>query len=326
MIERSSRIAGCIWGGAVGDALGAPIEFMSLGAIRRKYGEQGVREYVEFEDGTGAITDDTQMLLFTAEGVLKGGSDILTSIHKSYLRWVYTQGVKPAISKTVLDAGWLVHESGLNRRRCPGNTCLSSLRQYSADLLGEAAQNDSKGCGSVMRVAPVAWAKADDVFGLGCAASWLTHGHPTGWLSGGALALLINRLLEGDELDTALDTVLAETRKRDNSEQVEEAILGARRAASQWSATAESVEQLGGGWIAEEALAIAIFCALKYPTDFREAVILAANISGDSDSTAAITGNIMGTLLGVEAIPQEWIDNLQERDIIAKMVADCEKK
>ena len=58
-------------GGAVGDALGAPIEFMSKSAIMQKYGKDGVQNYVEFSDGTGAITDDTQMALFTAEGILR---------------------------------------------------------------------------------------------------------------------------------------------------------------------------------------------------------------------------------------------------------------
>jgi len=64
-------IRGCLLGGAVGDALGAPVEFLSLEGIRAHHGERGIEDYVEFTDGRGCITDDTQMTLFTAEGLLR---------------------------------------------------------------------------------------------------------------------------------------------------------------------------------------------------------------------------------------------------------------
>ncbi|NEW80772.1 MAG: ADP-ribosylglycohydrolase family protein [Mariniphaga sp.] len=61
----------CLLGGAIGDALGAPIEFLSIQEIKGLYSPSGVTDYIEFADGTGEFTDDTQMTLFTAEGLLR---------------------------------------------------------------------------------------------------------------------------------------------------------------------------------------------------------------------------------------------------------------
>src|SRR5260370_16834222 len=65
-----SHFRGCLLGGAVGDALGGPVEFLDLEEIVKVYGEQGIRDYAPAYGKLGAITDDTQMTLFTAEAVL----------------------------------------------------------------------------------------------------------------------------------------------------------------------------------------------------------------------------------------------------------------
>ena len=66
-----SKYQASLLGGAIGDALGAPIEFMGIEEIRSKFGPAGVKDYVEFSDGRGVFTDDTQMTLFTAEALLR---------------------------------------------------------------------------------------------------------------------------------------------------------------------------------------------------------------------------------------------------------------
>ena len=83
----------------------------------------------------------------------------------------------------------------------------------------------------------------------------------------------------------------------------------------------DNLHQLGDGWIAEEALAIAIYCALKYKDDFSECIITAVNFNGDSDSTAAIAGNILGAYIGYEAIDHKWKEQLEIADVITN-VAD----
>lgn len=84
----------------------------------------------------------------------------------------------------------------------------------------------------------------------------------------------------------------------------------------------ESIAELGEGWIAEEALAIGVFCALRYKNDFKEALITAVNHSGDSDSTGSITGNILGAYLGTDCIPEDWISKIELIDEIRELAND----
>ena len=144
----------------MGDALGAPVEFMSHAAIAGQYGPNGIQEYAPAYGKTGAITDDTQMALFTAEGVVRAWvrayvhapSAVPTSIAMAYQRWLHTQGLQHPLHTECLN-GWLITQRALHSRRAPGNTCLSGLQGM--HVFKDLASNDSKGCGGVMRVAPV---------------------------------------------------------------------------------------------------------------------------------------------------------------------------
>ena len=319
-------LRGCLLGGAVGDALGAPVEFMSEKAIRRQYGANGVTGYVEFPDGTGSITDDTQMTLFTAEGILrahvgkieKGACDPVAVMRNAYRRWLKTQGgrVPANTSDEVLGSGWLIREKQLFSWRAPGNTCLSAL-EIPADL--EKAPNDRKGCGTVMRMAPPGLFFApEEAYDYGCRFSALTHGHQTGITTGGAFAMLIAELLAKKPLEEALELVLGFLGGKPDAAETAAAL----RKASE----AKNVSELGEGWIAEEALAIGVFCARKHPRDFRAGVLAAVNIDGDSDSTGAITGNILGVINGESAIPAEWLSRLREWEIVSQMADDLWKR
>jgi hypothetical protein len=162
-----SRIRGCLFLGAVGDALGGPVEFSSLTAIRAQHGSEGVREMLPAYGRRGAITDDTQMTLFTAEGLLRASARFTDRgicsppdvVKHAYYRWFWTQGMSVSPELAQLADGWLFGQRELHARRAPGNTCLSALRQH-LDAQQEGREpsvplNDSKGCGGVMRVAPV---------------------------------------------------------------------------------------------------------------------------------------------------------------------------
>lgn len=84
----------------------------------------------------------------------------------------------------------------------------------------------------------------------------------------------------------------------------------------------EAIELIGGGWVGDEALAIALYCAAKYFDDFEKAMIAAVNHSGDSDSTGAITGNILGAVLGYEALPDFYKKDLELHDVILAVADD----
>lgn len=324
------RYRGCLLGGAVGDALGAAIEFDDLGTIRRRFGDAGLQDPAEAYGRVGAITDDTQMTLFTAEGLLqaddrieRGAGHPPLQLWAAYQRWLFTQGEKARTDSDVTWNGELHRVPEMRHRRAPGATCIGALSQEPPDLHGEAtARNDSKGCGGVMRAAPCGLIRGwgdEGPFRIGTAVAAMTHGHPSGHLSAGALALMIARVSDGsspyDALIEAIDTVEA----KPGGEEVCAALVGALEASRSRQPTAEALEHLGAGWIAEEALAIAVYCVLCCPGDFAATVRLAANHSGDSDSTAAIAGNIAGAALGAKAIPAHWLEVLELRDTIDRL-------
>lgn len=319
------RFRGCLLGGAVGDALGAPVEFMSRDQILARYGDEGISDFDVAYGRRGAITDDTQMTLFTAEGLLRayhrsvdrGIVSIRDVVGYAYHRWLRTQGER-GLQPPCDSDGWLFGVPELHSRRAPGTTCLSALRSASAP--GGFAANDSKGCGAVMRMAPVGLVMREQSFEVGDEAGWITHGHPSGHLAAGHLAQTIAAVVDGCSLGEALDAADAQLALRPDNEEVRRAVLRARELARAGESAA-SVEALGEGWVAEEALAISIYCALV-ADDFASGVTLAVNHSGDSDSTGAITGNVLGTLLGVDAIPGAWLDQLELRDVIDRLASD----
>lgn len=84
----------------------------------------------------------------------------------------------------------------------------------------------------------------------------------------------------------------------------------------------EAIQTLGEGWLGEEALAISVYCALKYQDDFASALHAAVNYDGDSDSTGAITGNILGAYLGVDRIPTHWVEQVELGDVLIQIADD----
>ena len=320
------RFRGCLLGGAVGDALGAPVEFSSRTTILNQFGPSGIRDYAPAYGRKGAITDDTQMTLFTAEGFIRaavrhtsrGLCNPVSVIHRAYLRWLRTQGYAPQI-EVEMD-GWLAGLKPLHAQRAPGNTCIAALR--TAIGIGEAARNESKGCGTVMRVAPIGLAcRADLAFQSAVDTAALTHGHPTALASTGFLSTLYNGLNRGEPLPDAIGRALEELRRCPGHEESLLALEHAVSLAGTQTPDPGAVEKLGGGWVAEEAVAIALYCVLVCRS-FEEAVLLAVNHSGDSDSTGSIAGSLWGVMHGVNAIPAKWLEGLELRDEITTLADD----
>lgn len=311
---REERFVGCLLGGAIGDALGAPIEFRSIDSIREEHGPSGVTGFPVLPP-LAPITDDTQMTLFTAEGVVLGtreGVGLVAAVDAAYQRWLATQNARPLAG--VNQEGWLLDRSFLYARRAPGTTCLSALARPERGSV-EHRINNSKGCGGVMRVAPIGLVGGEDSFELAVEVAALTHGHPTGYLSAGAFAQIVAALVAGESLRDAAEQACDTLTDWDDHEETLGAIRAALTLAERGDAPcAETVAILGEGWVAEEALSIALYCALTYPNDPRRALLLAVNHSGDSDSTGAICGNLIGTERGVTALPNDWLARVEGRD------------
>lgn len=326
-MNRLERIKGCLLGGAVGDALGAPVEFLEWTAIEAKFGPQGIVDFAPAYGITGAITDDTQMMLFTAEGLLRayvrgssrGICHVPSVIHHSLLRWLLTQDYQPATPLS--QDGWLIKERALWSRRAPSDTCLNALK--ASNHFGFLAKNNSKGCGAVMRVAPCAF--FGKAFDYAAESGRLTHGHPTGYLAAGLFADILQRMADRqDSLEHALTESLATHGHKTGMEETR-AIL--ERVLfyfyEGYRPTPQRIDELGG-WVAEEALAIGIWCALN-ATSFKQGVISAVNHSGDSVSTGMIAGCLLGIQYGMAEIPACWFELLEMRGVIEKMAEDIER-
>ncbi|MFD6156148.1 ADP-ribosylglycohydrolase family protein [Nocardia sp. NPDC060256] len=327
------RVRGSLVGGAIGDALGWPIEFLKLDQIRGRYGEAGVTGFLP-QHNAGApqeITDDTQMTLFTAEGLLRSavGADPVPALRRAYLRWLQTQqGGRPAAQSD----GWLASLPFLYASRAPGNACMSGLSRQSRGYVAPEPFGEngpvnphSKGCGTVMRSAPfgLVGVGPDQAFVMAARAAQLTHGHPTGYLAAGAFAAILDRVVSGFELPIAVQQTITQLEGfPSNAETV--AALNRAVTLAEDPPTAEQVEQVGAGWIAEECLAIAVYCALHAAKtgDVRAALLLSVNHSGDSDSTGAVAGNLIGAVHGISALPMDWAATVEGRDVLVQVADD----
>lgn len=339
------RIRGSLIGGAIGDALGYPVEFIySFEEIQKRYGERGItrldtrQHWLDETEqvGKAVVSDDTQMTLFTANGILNAkqkGMPGIIGITYAYLEWYLTQiGVK---SSKYHDC-WISNVQELNHRRAPGNTCMSSLDDI---YRGKDPMNNSKGCGGVMRIAPiplyaVAGNRIDIINAdrLAADAAEITHQHPLGYIPAALMSHVIYRLaLDNEPTREGMKRYIMEgvdmIRKRYNTchNDVERMAELAERAIflpDNGKTDLENIGHLGEGWTGEEALAIALYCALKHFDSFEDAMIAAVNHGGDSDSTGAVTGNILGAAIGYEAIPQFFKDDLEMHDLILHMADD----
>ena len=335
------RFRGCLIAGAAGDALGYPFEFKRLHDIRQKYGEAGITAFSLFPGFEKAIvTDDTQMTLFTAAGLLacaengKPGSEA-AYIRHSYLAWLFTQehtcqphpftGARDSdmpelpeefANEPLMQIRWLF------ARRAPGNTCLLALEEGGSGTFFTPA-NDSKGCGGIMRTAPAGLYtdSAEEAFRIGAEAAAITHGHPLGYLSAGMFSYAVCKAAFTDLpfTDIAYDAMdaarkfadqyrLADKYIKTMDDLTEHALLLAKKP---YDTDTEAIAELGEGWVGEEAYAIALYCALRYPHDPEKCLIAAVNHNGDSDSTGAIAGNLLGARLGTSAMPSKFTDALE---------------
>ena len=327
-----NKIKGSMIGGAAGDALGYAVEFMHDYEIFDKYGEQGIAEY-SLKNGAARISDDTQMTLFTANailfaetrGAMRGiGGDPAMYAPQAYLDWYTTQTMNyeegSALRRYNGQGGisWLLDVPELYARRAPGNTCMSALGALKRgegrlDYIKEPV-NDSKGCGGIMRIAPLGLHYKTDaienLYMLGARLSAITHGHSLGYTPSAVLTHILNRIVYPKNEPVSLKDIVIEARDTaadmfKEDEHIAE-LTGLIDLAIELSENdaddLENINRLGKGWVAEETLAIAIYCSLKYQNDFSKGIIAAVNHSGDSDSTGAATGNILGAALGYDKI------------------------
>lgn len=359
-VELKDRVLGCMVGGAVGDALGYPVEFRTWNDIVNEFGDKGITRYKLVRNGKALISDDTQMTLFTAAGLLLGMTrgymrGIMgrpdTYCECTYIDWLMTQKLteRPADDGMFTNGHtWLLDVPELYSRRAPGNTCIMAIEALKNH---DGVKNVSCGCGGVMRTAPIALlcsihqyadGNKEYIDMMAAEAARLTHKHPLGFLPSAVLNHLIMDIMDGEIVGRdrlahaaklAIDVLPEIDSEPDHHKtygelwpkhikRQQDIVMQAIDLAHTDIPDVKAIAQIGEGWTGHEALAIAIYSAIKHADSFEDAVISAVNHSGDSDSTGAICGNIMGCLLGRSRIPDYYTDKLEIVDVIEEMATD----
>lgn len=325
----NEKYKACLIGGAIGDALGYAVEFDRETKIFSRYGKGGITDY-KLRNGKAVISDDTQMTLFTANGMIRGyyTGSYSDSVYECYREWYITQSLQMHKNNY---RSWLMDVPELWARRSPGMTCISAIASGHKGTVRNPI-NKSKGCGGIMRTAPVGLFFKDinkisrtDI--LAAEISAITHGHELGYIPSAAFAHIINLISHNDiSLKNAVMDSISHTEKLfGNARHINyflKLIKKAVNLSEKNISDLDAIHKLGEGWVAEETLAIAVYCTLKYKDDFEKAIVTSVNHNGDSDSTGAVAGNIIGAYLGMNAIPEKFLTNLELKNVISEMAED----
>lgn len=260
----------------------------------------------------------------------------------AYMDWLRTQeeSFEGSGKSREWRTSWLLDVPQLYSKRAPGNTCLSALANYKRidpsdipDDFVKTRQNNSKGCGGIMRVAPVAIDYSripmEELDMEGAQIAAITHSHSLGYMPAAVLTHIINRIVfAGGKMTLkeivleAKETVAGIFRGDRHLKELTDIIDLAVKLSENEESDLDNINRIGEGWVAEETLGIAIYCSLRHQNDFSAGVIAAVNHKGDSDSTGAVTGNILGALLGYDVIEDKWKKDLELLDVILEMSDD----
>lgn len=331
------RVKGCLFGTAIGDALGYPIEFLFKDEIKSRFGMNGFTLDSMPSAKPFLFSDDTQMTLFTAMGLVNAVKDCkefnmdeyVKCVYNAYQDWYRTQteeykGKSGNTSLFTIGRLW--------RRMAPGSTCMNSLQKGVMGTLMHPI-NESKGCGGVMRVAPVGMLKnvvrkdgedeyktREKVDMLGAKLAATTHGHPMAFIPSALHTDIIYGIFNGEsDLATLIDRSIMNMSWQYSGLYDIGAFITKMKMALDYAIKGKDdscIEEIGEGWIGDEAIAIAIYCAVKYQDDFNQAIYTAINHEGDSDSTGAITGGILGAFKGYEAIPHKMVTAIDDHMLL----------
>ncbi len=329
----TQRASGCLFGMALGDALGANTEFLTMEEIKRRYPPNGP---IEPSGNPARVTDDTQMALAVGTALLKA--------NRPYTRATLHDPLREAF------VAWL---NSPDNNRAPGNTCLEACANLEAWLPWyEATLPGSKGCGANMRVAPVGvLPRGEDGLteqtraAIAQFQAALTHGHPTALAAADITSAAIAHLMAGGDplgLPARLRAYVTSQRNVWYADWLDplwqQPTVSSGRAYIErgWDDCLKVLDRLeaaltkpdretdpclatGAGWIAEEAFGTGLLCFLLFPDDPVAAIRRAAATSGDSDSIACLTGAFAGAHHGLSAWPTAWIERVEYHDTIAAM-------
>lgn len=335
-----SRVRGCLLGGAVGDALGAPLASWSRRDIAERFGNKGVRQFVAQEVAgrpvRGRITDNTQLTLFAVEGIIRasvrtdrGIGFTVGVLAGSYDRWLDTQLLdRPSGWRD----GWLAGEQWLYSKRAAGLTSESALESArdpnTQPGMGQLAVNESKGSGGVTRSAPfglVLGTLTRWQFDSAGEAAGYTHGHRTARIAAATFAAIVGGLVRGEPPEKATLEAMRLLAHYEGHEETLAPLQRARAAAlDEPRPSLATLQSIGEGWVAEEALAMAVYAALTHqrPDRTLDALSFAISHSGNSAGVGSICGQLLGALHGETGLPPELVFAVEGRSTIVTLADD----
>ena len=291
------RFRGCILGLAVGDALGYPAEELhTMEEIRARFGPDGVAGL----EGDALYSDDTQMAICVAEALLEPRRPkkepldaFMESLCKRLVNWYGLQTDDPE-----------------RHRRTPSTTSLLGCQHLAGGASWDASGSPfSKGCGSVVRAAPIGmfFDGIGEVLEFAKESSRPTHGHLAPMCAAACGALMVNLAKRDEPTGTWAEQVATVT--SGVCDEMTRLVSKAVDLAVSETPPEKALCQrgLGEGWLGHEAVAASLFCCLRSPDDYRRAVLMAVNTGGNSDGLGALTGAVIGARLGAGAIPGEWV-------------------
>lgn len=286
------------------------------------------------------VTDDTEMALAVGEALVQARGEcpgkqmeydpVADALTQHFIKW----------------------EKNTDGSRAPGSACMKACYRLSVGRpWWEATDVKSKGCGANMRVTPIgcaSWLSDEERAGIAQLQAAMTHAHPTALAAADATQQAVWLLLNGTRPEDLIEALLEYVEDQmgvyhqkwlgllytwDDERtgegyinrgwiQVQKALLNVLNATYRPSRNIDPCLLTGAGWIAEEALATALYCFLIYPDNGQLAISRAANTSGDSDSIAALAGAFAGAHLGPGAFPADWRQRIEFRDRLAKLVKD----
>lgn len=352
-ISKDDAIKGCLFGGAMGDAMGKPTEFIkSAEKIYQRY-PKGIRSFADFKKEdfvtrAGAevpvYTDDTAMSVITMLSLIHARQHNLDlNSTMNHMATGYVRDMRNA-------DGWAAPY------RAPGLTCLKNVKKLAA-LLGKkgrlegqdwnVSSVDQGGCGSVMHAHPFGIAFAHDPEK---AARWaaehskITHGAPMAQAACAAMACGIAHAINQKDYEYIYYAMIQAARTYDEqtADLMDKAVgyaidtrhkIGGLNDHERWAALlklSEPVYQEFLGWDARTAIAATMYTfAVTYGSDTKKAIYLGVHTPGDSDSIASMAGALIGAMDGFTALQKGWEKDLemlegnQELSALAHQASSC---
>lgn len=295
----NTKITRLLQAGAIGDAMGYLVEFDKTPTIRKEYGINGVSAATMLHRPSWVISDDTQMTMFYMEGLLRQEYD---GGYHAFKRWYSTQIHYQ--SEDISPATGLTDYAALYVRQAPGMTCMSALSTNECFDVQRRA-NNSKGCGSIMRTMPaILFNNPTRIFTEACLQSARTHGHELGMLTSGWFAVFLAMVSAPEDISSWMETVKKISEQwciehgvdhhyhLEMVHRTEQIFTILPNPLLTWDALTDT---FGEGWTADSAYSIALYVGMK-SCSFEQALSIATNHGGDSDSTASLAAQVYAAI------------------------------